>query len=118
MTPAASVLERPPTTTGAKASRRDERERRAWNGGSTSQSASVAGHGRPGLSVSKPWRGVAQGTGAEGRARGPETARRRRGGGTEPGDDSAVRRIERGEKDAKWSKEEEVAGGRYVGGRR
>ena len=80
MTPAASVLERQPTITGAKAGRRNERERRAWNGGSTYQSASVAGQGGPELSVSKPWRGAAQGTGAEGRAREPETACRRRGG--------------------------------------
>lgn len=80
MTPAASVLERQPTITGAKASRRKERERRAWSGPSTSQSASVTGQGRPELSVSKPWRGAAQGTGAERRARGPETACRRGGG--------------------------------------
>jgi len=116
ITPAASALERQPTITGAKASRRKERERRAWSGPSTSQSASVTGQGRPELSVSKPWRGAAQGTGAEGRAREPETACRRRGG------DGARRRqrstTDRARwKDAKWSKEEEVAGGRYVGGR-
>ncbi|KAM0704006.1 hypothetical protein Q7P35_008238 [Cladosporium inversicolor] len=98
MTPAAIVLERQPTITGAKAGRRNERERRAWNGSSTSQRTSVAGQERPGLSVPKPWTGAAQGTEAEGRARGPGTACWRRGGGMEPGDDEGVRQTERGER--------------------
>ena len=58
MAPAASVLERQSTITGAKASRRNEREQWAWSGPSTLQSASATGQGKPELSVSKPWRGA------------------------------------------------------------